>query len=267
MQRLVSLLALQQPIISRHVIDALDAYVSEDADVSADAAVLADVLGRVLELSDAEKRSGDESAAVAKLIEKGYAKLFCADSALGAKRLPGAFHALAAGLASEREELIYTTAESLRALINGCIDDAMIRRGLAEGKTGPSEIERVCVCLEGTLGYQYRGAWDMALLVVAEMYQKLGPASYQLMYKTTQTLSELLAYEGGDAGVDQHMHETAIRRTRLTGCCDVTCSNSEKKGKRISHPCWQSLTIRGTSRTTKMLLSWCFRSSTPKKST
>lgn len=192
MQRLAGLVTLQQPIITRLVVDALDAAC--DADVSTDVSpgALADVIGRVLELSDVEKRSADESAAVVKLAEKGHVKLHKLDPALSAKRLPGAFYALAANLATEREELIFTTAECLRTLINDCIDDAMIQQGISqsEAKAGPSAVERICVCLEGTLGYQYRGSWDMALLVVAEMYQKLGPASYQLLHKTTQTLGK-----------------------------------------------------------------------------
>jgi hypothetical protein len=192
MQRLAGLLTLQQPIITRLVVDALDAACDADVSTDVSAGALADVIGRVLELSDAEKRSADESAAVVKLAEKGYVMLHKLDPALSAKRLPGAFHALAANLATEREELIFTTAECLRTLINECVDNAMIQQGISqsEAKAGPSSVERICVCLEGTLGYQYRGSWDMALLVVAEMFQKLGPASYQLLHTTTQTLGK-----------------------------------------------------------------------------
>lgn len=85
-------------------------------------------------------------------------------------------------LASEYEEAIFAATETLKGLIDTCIDESLIMQGvnqirntnLDERKSGPTVIEKICSTIENLLDYRYSAVWDMALQVVSAIFDKLG---------------------------------------------------------------------------------------------
>lgn len=87
-------------------------------------------------------------------------------------------------MGSEHEEAIFAATEAFKTLINGCIDECLIKQGVdqiinskEDRKAGPTIIEKVCVTIESLLDYHYSAVWNMAFQVVSAMFDKLGTVS------------------------------------------------------------------------------------------
>ncbi|KAG0554229.1 hypothetical protein KC19_12G074700 [Ceratodon purpureus] len=197
--RLAQLHELQQPMLTRCILDAIQALcMCSDAKVPP--AALGDVLGRLGDLLEGKQTSADEVTVVTRILQHGFQKNWTADRTLCVKNLPSVFQSLTRLLASNQEAVIFAAAESMRHLIEGCIDEAMIQEGVTqlqsrgqerERKGALTPIERICVSVESSLGYQYRASWDMSLHVVAAMFDKLGESSAILMASTVINLGDL----------------------------------------------------------------------------
>lgn len=181
---LAQLHELQQPMVSRSVLDTLQTLcMYPNTEIPAPA--LGELLGRLgALLASGEKRSSvDEVTVVTRVIQHGFEKLWISDRNLSVTKLPAVFHSLAGLLASAQEEVVFSAAECMRVVIGSCIDEPMIQQGVSQLKLHGEQqqrkgaltpIERICVTVESTLSYQYSTAWDMSMHVVAALFDKLG---------------------------------------------------------------------------------------------
>lgn len=88
-------------------------------------------------------------------------------------------------LGSEHEEAIFSAKEAFKTLIDGCIDEGLIKQGVDQiihsqsddRKSGPTIIEKVCAIIESLLDYCYSMVWDMSFHIVSTMFDKLGIGS------------------------------------------------------------------------------------------
>lgn len=209
---------LQQPMVTRSVLDTLQALcMNSSAEVPPIA--FGDVLGRLgAMLVTGEKRSSvDEVTVVTRILQHGFQKLWKADRGLCVTKLPAVFHSLVGLLAWEQEEVVFAAAESMRHLIESCIDEAMIQQGVTQVRLHGEEqkrkgaltpIERICVSVESSLGYQYSTSWDMSLHVVAALFDKLGESSAVLMASTVTTLGDLQNLPDDDMACRKQLHAT-----------------------------------------------------------
>jgi ribosomal RNA-processing protein 12 len=201
--RLAQLLELQQPMLTRCVLDTLQALCMYPGSKIPPAA-LSDGLGRLgaLLASEEKQTSADEITVVTRTLQHGFQKLWTADRTLCIANLPAVFNSLTKLLASTQEEVVYAAAESMRHLIEDCIDQDMIQQGATQLRCHGQEqkrkrkgaltpIERICASVETSLGYQYRASWDMSLHVVTALFDKLGESSAILMASIVINLGDL----------------------------------------------------------------------------
>ncbi|KAG0609787.1 hypothetical protein M758_7G013900 [Ceratodon purpureus] len=215
---LAQLHELQQPMVTRSVLDTLQALcMYSSAEIPPVA--LGDILGRLgALLASGEKRSSvDEVTVVTRILQHGFQKLWNADRTLCVAKVPAVFHSLTGLLAWEQEEVVFAAAESMRHLIEACIDEAMIQQGVTQVRLHGEEqkrkgsltpIERICVSVESSLGYQYSTSWDMSLHVVAALFDKLGESSAILMASTVITLGDLQNLPDDDMACRKQLHTT-----------------------------------------------------------
>eukprot|EP00850_Spirogloea_muscicola_P009487 SM000053S17444 [mRNA] locus=s53:449406:462681:+ [translate_table: standard] len=214
-EELAGLLVLRQPLLSRHVLATLHVLASDPGSATS-ALALSQILDVVLlqqQQGAAERRDADVAVATAQFVQQAFARLHDLDHILCAQKLPLAVYNLVGNLAAEQEEVVYTSAEALRSLIISCIDDAMIveaskQAGLGSDrpKGAKTPLERVCTAMESILGYQYISAWDMGLLILAALFDKLGPASAVLMQSTVVNLGELQELPDSDMRCRKQLH-------------------------------------------------------------
>ena len=213
---LAQLHELQQPMVTRNVLDTLQTLcMYSSAEIPPVA--FGDLLSRLgALLARGENRSSvDDLTVVTRILQHGFQKLWKADRSLCVAKLPSVFHSLIGLLASEQEEVVFAAAESMRHLIESCIDEAMIQQGVTQVRLHGEEqkrkgaltpIERICVSVESSLGYQYRTAWDMSLHVVAALFGKLRESSAILMASTVTTLGDLQNMPDDDMACRKQLH-------------------------------------------------------------
>ena len=142
----------------------------------------------VLDTSGAQEPRGENRSSVdgltvvTRILQHGFQKLWKADRSFCVAKLPVVFHSLIWLLTSQQEEVVFAAVEIMRHLIESCIDEAMIQQGVSQVRLHGEEqkrkgaltpIERICVSVESSSGYQYRTAWDMSLHVVATLFRKV----------------------------------------------------------------------------------------------
>ncbi|KAI5064175.1 hypothetical protein GOP47_0020845 [Adiantum capillus-veneris] len=208
------LLDLEQPFLSRQIFNTLQPLCT-DLNAEIPAAALSNLLERLAAMIVEEKKAGDESMVAARILVKGMEKLYSLDSQSCALKLPLIFQSLAGMLAFEQEEAVYAAADSLKSLIQTCLDNSIIEQGkVALQSRGnslnltPSSIERICVTASSLLGYQFSPAWDVCLQVVACLFEKLGDASFQLMASSVQALAELEGLSDENLPCRRQLHKT-----------------------------------------------------------
>ncbi|PNW69821.1 hypothetical protein CHLRE_19g751197v5 [Chlamydomonas reinhardtii] len=192
---MLKLYGLKQPLLDRHVTEALAALAGAGgvSGVSGGggsacrlgASDLADLITVVLETeslwASGPGRDPGLLTALGRLLEAGFGRLAEADPAAAAARLPRAVHALVPGLAAEQDGVRFGTSQALRSLILDCLTPdvaAAARRpraaAAAAAAAGPSPLSSLVAAVAGSLSSRYQDAWGMALPVVGALIERLG---------------------------------------------------------------------------------------------
>ncbi|KAH7365818.1 hypothetical protein KP509_18G047800 [Ceratopteris richardii] len=207
------LLHLQQPFLSRQILNTLQPLCMNDG-AEIPVASFSNLLEKLATLL-LEEKAGDESVVAARILERGMSKLHMLDSHSCIIKLPLFFQALAGMLVLEQEEAVYAAGDSLKSLIQTCIDDSIIEqeKQAAESRGGslnlaPGTIERICITATGLLGYQYSSSWDVCLQIIAILFEKLGSASFTLMASCVQSLADLENLTDDNLPCRKQLHKT-----------------------------------------------------------
>ncbi|CAI7759165.1 unnamed protein product [Closterium sp. NIES-54] len=177
-------------------------------------------------------RGKTDVAAVRALLEcvrAALIRLHAMDADACVSLLPSTFFTLIDNLASGHEEVAFATAECLKALISTCLDDTAVAASAAivqqrhaqegagaeaggtggaggGGGKGRAPVERVCVAVERALGYQFRASWDLSLLLVATLFDRIGPSSHLFLAPTLTTLADLHDLPDTEMAHHKHLH-------------------------------------------------------------
>ncbi|CAI5974513.1 unnamed protein product [Closterium sp. NIES-64] len=174
-------------------------------------------------------RGKTDVAAVRALLEcvrAALIRLHAMDAEACVSLLPSTFFTLIDNLASGHEEVAFATADCLKALISTCLDDAAVAASAAivqqrqaqegagaeaggaggGGGKGKAPVERVCVAVERALGYQFRASWDLSLLLVATLFDRIGPSSHLFLAPTLTTLADLHDLPDTEMAHRKHLH-------------------------------------------------------------
>ncbi|RLN07702.1 RRP12-like protein isoform X2 [Panicum miliaceum] len=155
------LLDLQQPILTRSILEILNA-VGESPALQLKSDVLLDVMCSLGLSVSSGRKSGDEMASIARLLHVGTKKIYNKNKNICVVKLPLIFTSLGDILSSEFEEARFSSVEAFRGLIDNCIDETMVSQGIAQIKarrqglkSDPTVIEKICAILEGLLDVRY----------------------------------------------------------------------------------------------------------------
>ncbi|XWS70113.1 hypothetical protein CRYUN_Cryun03dG0021300 [Craigia yunnanensis] len=209
-----TLLELRQTLVTRRVTDSLNVVCTyPNVEVSAEA--LLDLLSSL-----ALSVSTNETSAVgmtfnARLLSSGMLKVYSLSRQLCVIKLPIVFSALKDILGSEHEESIFAATEGFKTLINGCIDEGLIKQGVDQviisnsddRKSGPTIIEKACATIESLLDYHYSAVWDIAFQVVSAMFDNLGYYSSYFMKGTLKNLADMQSLPNEDFPYRKQLHE------------------------------------------------------------
>ncbi|GLC60588.1 hypothetical protein PLESTB_001631100 [Pleodorina starrii] len=185
---LLKLFALRQPLLDRHVTEALAALAGSGGAGAAGGAAtrlppgeLSQLMAVVIETESLWVGSGRDPGlltALGRLLEGGFSRLAEADPAACAARLPRAVHALVPQLAAEQDGVRYGTFEALRGLISDCLTKEVIAAAkLPRGSgaaSGPTPLASLVSAVAAALSARYQDAWGMALPVAGSLIEKLG---------------------------------------------------------------------------------------------
>ncbi|KAB2019719.1 hypothetical protein ES319_D07G016100v1 [Gossypium barbadense] len=209
-----TLLELRQPLVTRRVTDSLNVVCTyPNIEVSAEA--LLDLLSFLAVSVSASEASPVSLTFNARLLSSGMMKVQSLNRQLCVIKLPIVFSALKDILGSEHEEAIFSATEAFKTLIDGCIDEGLIKQGVDQiihpqsddRKSGPTIIEKVCAIIESLLDYHYSVAWDMAFQVVSTMFDKLGYYSSYFMKGTIKNLADMQSLPDEDFPYRKQLHE------------------------------------------------------------
>ncbi|KAK5817272.1 hypothetical protein PVK06_022195 [Gossypium arboreum] len=209
-----TLLELRQPLVTRRVTDSLNVVcIYPNIEVSAEA--LLDLLSFLAVSVSASETSPVSLTFNARLLSSGMMKVQSLNRQLCVIKLPIVFSALKDILGSEHEEAIFSATEAFKTLIDGCIDEGLIKQGVDQiihaqsddRKSGPTIIEKVCAIIESLLDYHYSVAWDMAFQVVSTMFDKLGYYSSYFMKGTIKNLADMQSLPDEDFPYRKQLHE------------------------------------------------------------
>ncbi|KAG4136596.1 hypothetical protein ERO13_D07G016300v2 [Gossypium hirsutum] len=209
-----TLLELRQPLVTRRVTDSLNVVCTyPNIEVSAEA--LLDLLSFLAVSVSASEASPVSLTFNARLLSSGMMKVQSLNRKLCVIKLPIVFSALKDILGSEHEEAIFSATEAFKTLIDGCIDEGLIKQGVDQiihaqsddRKSGPTIIEKVCAIIESLLDYHYSVAWDMAFQVVSTMFDKLGYYSSYFMKGTIKNLADMQSLPDEDFPYRKQLHE------------------------------------------------------------
>ncbi|KAK8660682.1 hypothetical protein V6N13_051597 [Hibiscus sabdariffa] len=209
-----TLLELRQPLVTRRVTDSLNSICTyPNVEVSAEA--LLDSLSFLALSVSANETSPVSMTFNARLLSSGMMKVYSLNRQLCVIKLPIVFSALKDILGSEHEEAIFSATEAFKTLINGCIDDGLIKQGVDmiinsksdDRKSGPTIIEKVCAIVESLLDYHYSAVWDMSFQIVSTMFDKLGYYSSYFMKGTLKNLADMQRLPDNDFPYRKQLHE------------------------------------------------------------
>ncbi|KAK8654755.1 hypothetical protein V6N13_107355 [Hibiscus sabdariffa] len=209
-----TLLELRQPLVTRRVTDSLNAVCTYlNVEVSPEA--LLDSLSFLALSVSANETSPVSMTFNARLLTSGMMKVYSLNRQHCVVKLPIVFSALKDIMGSEHEEAIFSATEAFKTLINGCIDEGLIKQGvdqiinskLDDRKSGPTVIEKVCAIVESLLDYHCSAVWDMAFQVVSTMFDKLGYYSSYFMKGTLKNLADMQRLPDKDLNYKNQLHE------------------------------------------------------------
>ncbi|TYI71836.1 hypothetical protein E1A91_D07G017400v1 [Gossypium mustelinum] len=209
-----TLLELRQPLVTRRVTDSLN-VVCTYPNIEVLAEALLDLLSFLAVSVSASEASPVSLTFNARLLSSGMMKVQSLNRQLCVIKLPIVFSALKDILGSEHEEAIFSATEAFKTLIDGCIDEGLIKQGVDQiihaqsddRKSGPTIIEKVCAIIESLLDYHYSVAWDMAFQVVSTMFDKLGYYSSYFMKGTIKNLADMQSLPDEDFPYRKQLHE------------------------------------------------------------
>ncbi|KAH9313994.1 hypothetical protein KI387_022621, partial [Taxus chinensis] len=192
------LVEFRQPLLMRHIISVLEALCNcGSAEIPA--LELADVLYSIsLSISSSENQLSDETMIVASFFKNSMQKLHMLDKNLCAAKLPSVFHSVAEILVIKNEEAVSCAVDTLKVLIQACIDESMVLEGVnrvnANGNIpceAPSPIECICSSAETILDNYCGSSSNITCQVISELFSKLGESSFFLMEGSLRRLSKL----------------------------------------------------------------------------
>ncbi|KAG6501722.1 RRP12-like protein [Zingiber officinale] len=217
------LLELQQPIVTRCIMEVLYAHCSSPtARVSPE--LLQDLLCS-LALTVPEEKSADYMASTARLLHFGTRKVYDLNKEICIVKLPIIFNSLGDILASDHEEAIFAAMEALKGLLCACIDENLCKQGTDQikntdggsRKSGPTIIEKLCATIEGFLGYRYDAICDISFQILSTTFSQLGESSYYLMVGAVKSLADMQNLSDEDFSFRKQLHECLGSAIRAMG--------------------------------------------------
>lgn len=210
-----SLLELRLPLVTRRVMDALNAVcLNQPRELSSEA--LLDLLCSLATSVSASESSADSMTFTARLLDIGMRRVYSLNRQMCVIKLPIVFTALSDILASEHEETLVAAMQAYKSLIQTCIDESLIKQGVDHvlanentdaKQTMPTIIEKLCVTVGSLLDYHYYGVWDMSFQVVTAMFDKLGQYSSYFLKGALKSLADMQELPDEDFPFRKQLHE------------------------------------------------------------
>ncbi|EEE57921.1 hypothetical protein OsJ_08619 [Oryza sativa Japonica Group] len=186
-----ALLDLHQPILTRSILEILHA-VGDSPTVQLKSDVLLDIVCSLGLSVSVERKSGDEMASIARLLNVATRKIYNQNKNIWCCKASTNI------LASEFEEARFSAVEAFKSLIEDCIDESMILQGITQIKSrhpgirsDPTTIEKICAILEGLLNVRYGDVWDKSFHVISMAFDKLGESSADLLPEALKNLADM----------------------------------------------------------------------------
>ncbi|CAM0943669.1 unnamed protein product [Alopecurus aequalis] len=191
------LLDLHAPEVTRNILEIL--HVAGDSPtVQLKPDVLLDLMCSLGVSVSTERKSGDELASIARLLNVGTRKVYSQNRNMVVVKLPLIFTSLGDILASDFEEARFCAVETFKGLIDNCIDENLVSQGITQIKSrhqgvrsDPTVIEKICAILEGLLDVRYTDVWDKSFHVISEAFDKLGESSSYLLPEALRNLADM----------------------------------------------------------------------------
>ncbi|XP_021736219.1 RRP12-like protein [Chenopodium quinoa] len=210
-----TLLGVRKPLVTRRITDSL--YVlCLDPSVEVKPEDLVDLLSTLATSVPVDETSADGMNFTARLLDVGMRKVYNLNRQICVDKLPLVLNALQDIFGSGFEEAKFAATESLKNLIQACVDEDLIKKGVDRAnsnldfnrKSAPSTIEKICATIGSLLDNRYRSEWDMAFQIVSLMFDKLGTFSSVLLRGSLESL----------ASIEKDSEEDFPERKKLQDC-------------------------------------------------
>uniref|UniRef100_A0A803LVY2 RRP12-like protein n=1 Tax=Chenopodium quinoa TaxID=63459 RepID=A0A803LVY2_CHEQI len=211
-----TLLGVRKPLVTRRITDSL--YVlCLDPSVEVKPEDLVDLLSALATSVQVDETSADGMNVTARLLDVGMRKVYNLNRQICVDKLPLVLNALQDIFGSGFEEAKFAATESLKNLIQACVDEDLIKKGVDRAnsnldfnnrKSAPSIIEKICATIGSFLDNRYRSEWDMAFQIVSLMFDKLGTFSSVLLRGSLESL----------ASIEKESEEDFPERKKLQDC-------------------------------------------------
>ncbi|XP_021750210.1 RRP12-like protein [Chenopodium quinoa] len=178
---------------------------------------LVDLLSTLATSVPVNETSADGMNFTARLLDVGMRKVYNLNRQICIDKLPLVLNALQDIFGSGFEEAKFAATESLKNLIQACVDEDLIKKGVDRvnsnldfnnRKSAPSTIEKICATIGSLLDNRYRSEWDMAFQIVSLMFDKLGTFSAVLLRGSLESL----------ASIEKESEEDFPERKQLQDC-------------------------------------------------
>uniref|UniRef100_A0A803MF62 Ribosomal RNA-processing protein 12-like conserved domain-containing protein n=1 Tax=Chenopodium quinoa TaxID=63459 RepID=A0A803MF62_CHEQI len=211
-----TLLGVRKPLVTRRITDSLN-VLCLDPSVEVKPEDLVDLLSTLATSVPVDETSADGMNFTARLLDVGMRKVYNLNRQICVDKLPLVLNALEDIFGSGFEEAKFAATESLKNLIQACVDEDLIMKGVDRAnsnldfnnrKSAPSTIEKICATIGSLLDNRYRSEWDMAFQIVSLMFDKLGTFSSVLLSGSLESL----------ASIEKESEEDFPERKQLQDC-------------------------------------------------